>query len=196
MTLTPLEHSFDGKFRFTSHHFNYVSCLVPFPAQHPIRNPTFYILLTPVHYHFIPAPHLWFYISLGLCTMAVQLLTLPSSLFIYLFFKLINLFLLIYFWLCWVFLAAHGLSLVAVSGGYSSLWWLLLLRSTGSQCVGFSSCGTWAQQLWLVGSRAQPLQLWCTGSVGVAHGLSCSVACGIFPDQGSNPCPLHWQADS
>ena len=28
------------------------------------------------------------------------------------------------------------------------------------------------------------------------HGLSCSVACGIFPDQGSNPCPLHWQADS
>ena len=21
-------------------------------------------------------------------------------------------------------------------------------------------------------------------------------ACGIFPDQGLNPCPLHWQADS
>ena len=30
----------------------------------------------------------------------------------------------------------------------------------------------------------------------VAHGPRCSVACGIFPDQGSNPCPLHWQADS
>ena len=30
----------------------------------------------------------------------------------------------------------------------------------------------------------------------MAHGPSCSVACGIFPDQGSNPCPLHWQADS
>ena len=30
----------------------------------------------------------------------------------------------------------------------------------------------------------------------MAHGLSCSVACGIFPDQGSKPCPLHWQADS
>ena len=28
------------------------------------------------------------------------------------------------------------------------------------------------------------------------HRLSCSVACGIFLDQGSNPCPLHWQADS
>ena len=23
-----------------------------------------------------------------------------------------------------------------------------------------------------------------------------SAACGIFPDEGSNPCPLHWQADS
>ena len=30
----------------------------------------------------------------------------------------------------------------------------------------------------------------------VPHGLSCSVACGIFPDQGSNPCPLHRQTDS
>ena len=34
------------------------------------------------------------------------------------------------------------------------------------------------------------------GLVIVAHGISCSVACGIFPDQGLNPCPLHWQADS
>ena len=34
------------------------------------------------------------------------------------------------------------------------------------------------------------------GSVVVAHGLSCSAACGIFPDQGPNLCPLHWQADS
>ena len=30
----------------------------------------------------------------------------------------------------------------------------------------------------------------------VAHGPSCSAACGIFPDQGSNPSPLRWQADS
>ena len=30
----------------------------------------------------------------------------------------------------------------------------------------------------------------------MAHGLSCFAACGIFPDQGSIPCPLHWQADS
>ena len=26
--------------------------------------------------------------------------------------------------------------------------------------AGFSSCGTWAQQLWLSGSRVQPQQLW------------------------------------
>ena len=34
------------------------------------------------------------------------------------------------------------------------------------------------------------------GSVVAAHGLSCSVACGIFLDQGLNSCPLHWQVDS
>ena len=71
-------------------------------------------------------------------------------------FLLINLFiylliLFIYFWLHWVFVAVCGLSLVAASEGYSSLWcvgfslrWLLLLQSTGSRRVGFSSCGTWA----------------------------------------------------
>ena len=97
--------------------------------------------------------------------------------FISFIYFLINLFILfIYFWLHWVFVAAHGLSLVAASGGYSSLRCtglslrpLLLLRSTGSRR---------------------------TGSVVVAHGLSCSAACGIFPDQGSNPCTLHWQTDS
>ena len=56
------------------------------------------------------------------------------------------------FWLHWVFIAARGLSPVVASGGYSSLQcagfslqWLLLLRSTGSRCVGFSSCSAWAQ---------------------------------------------------
>ena len=65
----------------------------------------------------------------------------------------------------------RGLSLVAASGGYSS-----------SRCAGLSL--SW------------PLLLWSAGSVVVAHGPSCSAACGIFPDHGSNPCPLHWQADS
>ena len=108
-------------------------------------------------------------------------------LFIYLF---------IYFWLCWVFVAVSGLFLVAASGGYSSLWctgfsllWLLLLQTMGSRCNVFSSCGTRA-------SVAVARRLQRAGSVVVAHGLSCSVACGIFPDQGSNPCSLHWQVDS
>ena len=32
-------------------------------------------------------------------------------------------------------------------------------------------------------------------SVVVAHGLGWPIACGTFPDQGLNPCPLHWQVD-
>ena len=60
------------------------------------------------------------------------------------FFFFFNLFIFIlfffYFWLRWVFVAAHGLSLVVASRGYSSLQcagfslqWLLLSQSTGSR---------------------------------------------------------------
>ena len=79
----------------------------------------------------------------------------------------------------------------------------------------FSSCGKWGplfiamrgpliivaslvaehrlqtRRLSNCGSRARR-----AGSVIVAHGPSCAAACGIFPDQGLNLCPLHWQADS
>ena len=51
-------------------------------------------------------------------------------------------------------------------GGYSSL-----------RCAGF-----------LLGW----LLLWGTGSVVVVHGLRCSVACGIFLEQGSNLFAQHW----
>ena len=75
----------------------------------------------------------------------------PVFIFIYLF--IFNKFILfIYFWLGWVFVAVHGLSLVAASRGYTwlrcagfSLQWLLLLRGTGSRHVGFSSCGMCTQ---------------------------------------------------
>ena len=57
-----------------------------------------------------------------------------------------------FFFEIYLFLAARKLSLVAESGGYSSLrclglslWWLLLLQSTGSGSSGFSSCGMWTQ---------------------------------------------------
>ena len=39
-------------------------------------------------------------------------------------------------------------------------------------------------------------RLWSTDSIVVANGLSWSVACGIFLDQGWNMCLLHWQAES
>ena len=101
----------------------------------------------------------------------------------------------------------------------------LFLAVLGLRCCvrAFSSCGEWGllflavrglliavaslvaehglqahglQQLWHLGSVAVARGLQSAGSVAVAHGPSCSVACGILPDQGSNPCPLHWQADS
>ena len=50
-----------------------------------------------------------------------------------------------YLWLCWIFIAAHGLSLALASGVYISSWWPLLFRSTGSSCVGFCSCCVRAQ---------------------------------------------------
>ena len=75
------------------------------------------------------------------------------------------------FWLHWVLIAARRLSF---------------------------SCGEWGLLFVVVhGLQAHRLQqLWRMGSVVVARGLSCSAACGFFPDQGSNPCPLPWQADS
>ena len=84
-------------------------------------------------------------------------------------------FLFIYFWLCWVPASVQGLPPAAASGGHSS-----------SRCAGLS--------------LPRPLLLRSTGSrragsVVVAHGPSRSAARGIPPDQGSNPCPLHWQAD-
>ena len=82
-----------------------------------------------------------------------------------------------YFWLFWVFVAVCRLSLIADSRGYS-----LLVGARTSHRSGFSSCGAWARGM--------------GASVVVAHRLSCSRACGIFLDQGLNPCPLHWQVDS
>ena len=38
--------------------------------------------------------------------------------------------------------------------------------------------------------------LGCISSVVMEHGVSCLKPCGIFPDQGLNPCCLHGQEDS
>ena len=85
------------------------------------------------------------------------------------FFKKNKFIYFIYFWLHWVFVAARGPSL--------SCGELRPLIAVASPTTEHGLLGAWA-------------------SVVMAHGLSCSAACGIPPDQGSNPCPLHWQADS
>ena len=46
------------------------------------------------------------------------------------------------------------------------------------------------------GSVVVACRLWSMGSVVVEHGLSCSAACGIFPDQGLKGCPLPCKRDS
>ena len=82
-------------------------------------------------------PSRWCTLGVGWVTLQLRSpeLRKPQSFFFF------NLFLFIYFiycWLCWVFVAARGLSLVAVSEGHSSLqcvgfslWWLFLLQSRG-----------------------------------------------------------------
>ena len=81
----------------------------------------------------------------------------------YLFFKI---YLFIYFWLRLVFVAAHGLSLAAASGGYS------LCGARASHCGGFSCCRARALGVWASVVVARGLQ--SAGSVVVAHKLSCS----------------------
>ena len=75
------------------------------------------------------------------------------------FFYLLT-YLFIYFWLCWVFVAALGLSLAAVSGDYPG--------------GAFSCCSAQAPEHRLVI---------------VTHGLHCPTTCRIFPDQGLNHVP-------
>ena len=66
---------------------------------------------------------------------------------------------------------AHQLLLVATS----------LVAEHRSRHMGFSGCSSRA-----LGHRLS----------GCGVGLVALLACGIFPDHGSNPCPLYWQVDS
>ena len=74
-----------------------------------------------------------------------------------------------FFWLHWVFAAVRGLSPAAVSRGYFPG-----AVHGASHCGGFSCCRAWAP-----------------GHVGLV-----AVARRLFLNQGSNPCPLHWQLES
>ena len=102
---------------------------------------------------------------------------------------------------CWVFVVACKLFL-AVAAGAALPSQASRCRAWALGCEGSSSCSTWAQYSWLEDPKM------CTtpvveaqghssvSSVAVVHRPSCSMACGIFTDQGSNPCPLHWQVYS
>ena len=90
--------------------------------------------------------------------------------------------------LCWVFtdawtflqfLRVRGCTLVAMHR---------LLSEVSSLASEHGLQGTW-------GSVVAAPELQSIGSV-VVHGLSCSAACGIFPDQRSNLCLGHGQMDS
>ena len=47
--------------------------------------------------------------------------------------------------------------------------------------------------LWARGLRCVACRLQSSGPGVMMHGPSCSMTCGIFLGQGSNPCPLHCQ---
>ena len=83
----------------------------------------------------------------------------------------------------WAFLS------VAESGSYSLVAVCWLLTAVASLVAQHGLWSPWASVVAAPG-------LWSTGSVVAALQLSCSAACGIFPDPGPKPCLLHWQVDS
>ena len=95
----------------------------------------------------------------------------------------ISSFTFVYFWLCRVFFAPWGLSLLAANGEYLSCIHRLLTAVAS-----------------LLLEQVKPGVITCTMVRGLSsHGSWGFVApqhCGIFPDQRSNPGTLHWQEDS
>ena len=78
-----------------------------------------------------------------------------------------------YFWLCWIFIAACRLSLVAESRAAVGC------DAQTSHCSGFSCPGT--RPLGLVASALVPC------------GITGPMVCEVFPDQGLNPSMQHWK---
>ena len=114
-----------------------------------------------IYKYFLPIFRLSFYVVYDFlcCTEVSRFEYVPFIFAFYLF---------LCFGFLWVFVALRQLSHAAARGCYSSL-----------QCAGLSS--QWLPPLHSTGSRP-------TGLVAVVCGFSCPMACGIFPDQESNPC--------
>ena len=85
---------------------------------------------------------------------------------------------------CGVSVAAHRLSSAEASRGCSLAVVCRLLIS-----VAFPAAEHRLQSAQASVLAAGRLSRW-------GDRLSCSTACGVFPDQGLNPWPLHWQVDS
>ena len=84
----------------------------------------------------------------------------------------------IYRWLHWVFIAVSGSPLAVVSGDYSAAAEHVFLVLVAFPCCGAEDLG-------------------CLASAVMECGLSCPAAAyGIFPEEGTNLCPLNWQANS
>ena len=78
-----------------------------------------------------------------------------------------------------------------LSSGCREPWATLHFSVWVSHCDGLSCWGPGA-----LGDRAAVVEAHGLNSCGSwVHTPNCSLACGIFPDQGLNLCLLHWQLD-
>ena len=73
----------------------------------------------------------------------------------------------------------------------SELWLLSSCSARVCHHSSFSCCRAWAP--WHTDFSSG---FWALELLVAVHRLSCSSTDGVFPDQGSNPCLLHWQVDS
>ena len=113
-----------------------------------------------------------------------------------------------------------GWELLPIAGGCSPSWgvrgllsisglWGGLLPIAGGCCPprgwgaalhrgGLGGCSPYQgiAPLWCLSLSCCGAPALGPGSVAVMHRLCCPTTCGVFLDQGSNPCPLCWQAGS
>ena len=110
-----------------------------------------------------------------ICDKGEILFQLQVSISFFFFFRKLFIYIIIFLWLHWFFVAASGFSSWlqpagailccsawishCCSGAEKVLKWFLLLKSpdsrpTGSRCTGFSSSSMQGQFFWLVGPRA------------------------------------------
>ena len=107
-------------------------------------------------------------------------------------YKTLLCFLFFFFFFSFKKVCIFGCAASSLLSGGSSLGACAGLSLQGLLFLGSPAGSGGARKLSSHGSQALEHRL----SIAVAHGLSCSVVCGIFPDQGLNPCLLHWQADA